>query len=159
MKDSLWSVDLYRCELYSPEKPLVLVVGDQFTRRLIGFGVHAREVDGMALCRMFNRTLSGKKPPRHLSSDHDPSFEYHRWQANLRLLDIDPIKRVPDTPVSHPFVEHLLETIRREFIDPILFWNVVDLEKKLGAFQEYYNHNRVHASLQWRYASTSQRRI
>ena len=83
-----------------------------------------------------------------LSSDHDPLFEYHRWQANLRILDIDPIKSVPDTPVSHPFVERLIGTVRREFLDQTLFWNAVDLEKKLGVFQEYYNHSRVHASLE-----------
>jgi hypothetical protein len=26
---------------------------DQFTRRMIGFGIHAGTVDGIALCRMF----------------------------------------------------------------------------------------------------------
>jgi superfamily II DNA or RNA helicase len=64
---------------------------DQFTRRLIGFGVHAGDVDGIALCRMFNRIISGKNPPQYLSSDQDLLFEYHRWQANLRIFDIEPI--------------------------------------------------------------------
>ncbi len=100
MKDSLWSVDLFQCESIRLKSHWVLVVMDRFTCRLVGFGVPAGEVDGMALCRMFSRIISGKEPPRHLSSDHDPLFEYHRWQANLRLLDIEPIKSVPDTPVS-----------------------------------------------------------
>jgi hypothetical protein len=30
---------------------------DRFTRRIIGFGVHAGDVDGMALCRMFNKAI------------------------------------------------------------------------------------------------------
>jgi len=30
------------------------VVMDQFTRRIIGFGVHSGDVDGVDLCRMFN---------------------------------------------------------------------------------------------------------
>jgi len=59
---------------------------DQFTRRLIGFAVHAGDVDGIALCGMFKRVISGKKPPSYLSSDHDPLFEYHRWQAHCRRL-------------------------------------------------------------------------
>ena len=120
---------------------------DQFTRRLIGFDVQAGDVDGIALCRMFNRVISAKEPPRYLSSDHDPLFEYHRWPANLRILVIDPIKSIPYTPISHPFVEQLIGTIRREFLDQTLFWNAVVLEKKLGVFLEYYNHCRVHASL------------
>ncbi|MDA9982551.1 integrase core domain-containing protein [Gammaproteobacteria bacterium] len=147
MKDSLWSVDLFRCESIRLKSHWVLVVMDQFTRRLIGFGVQAGDVDGVALCRMFNRVISGKEPPRYLSSDHDPLFEYHRWQANLRILEIDPIKSIPYTPISHPFVERLIGTIRREFLDQTLFWNAIDLEKKLGVFLEYYNHSRVHASL------------
>jgi len=148
MKDSLWSVDLFQCESIRLKSHWVLVVMDQFTRRLIGFGVHAGDVDGIALCRMFNQIISGKKPPHYLSSDHDPLFEYHRWQANLHVLEIDPIKTVPYTPISHPFVERLIRTIRREFLDQTLFWNAVDLERMLEAFQDYYNRNRFHASLE-----------
>lgn len=102
-KDSLWSVDLFRCGSIHLKSHWVLVVMDQFTRRLIGFGVHAGDVDGIALCRMFNRIITGSEPPRYLSSDHDPLFEYHRWQANLRILEIEPIK----SPI-HPFPIHLL---------------------------------------------------
>jgi hypothetical protein len=37
----------------------VLVVMDQFTRRIIGFGIHAGTVvDGVALCRMFNQAIA-----------------------------------------------------------------------------------------------------
>jgi putative transposase len=114
---------------------------------IVIFGVHAGDVDGVALCRMFNRVISGQKPPNSLSSDHDPLFEYHRWQANPRILEIQPIKTVPYTPISHPFVERLIGTIRREFLDHTLFWNAVDLERMLEAFKDYYNHNRFHASL------------
>ena len=39
-KDSLWSVDLFRCESIVLRSYWVLVVMDQFTRRLVGIGVH-----------------------------------------------------------------------------------------------------------------------
>jgi transposase InsO family protein len=120
---------------------------DQFTRRIIGFGVHAGDVDGGTLCRMFNKAISGMGSPRYLSSDNDPLFEYHRWKANLGIVDIREIKTVPYTPIFHPFVERLIGTIRREFLDHVLFWNSVDLEKKLWEFQLYYSQIRVHASL------------
>ncbi len=64
MKDSLWSVDLFRCESILLRTHWVLVVMDQFTRRIIGFGVHAGDVDGVALCRMFNRAIPGKGSPQ-----------------------------------------------------------------------------------------------
>ena len=58
MKDSLWSVDLFRCGSITLKNHWVLVVMDQFTRRLISFGVNAGDVDSIAMCRMFNKAIS-----------------------------------------------------------------------------------------------------
>ena len=60
-----------------------MVVIDQFTRRIIGFAVHEGDCDGVAYCRMFNEIASGKGLPKYLSSDNDPLFLFHRWQAIL----------------------------------------------------------------------------
>jgi putative transposase len=146
--DSLWSVDLFRCESIVLRSYWVLVVMDQFTRRLVGVGVQRGPVNGADLCRMFNAAIHGRGTPRHLSTDHDPLFEAHRWTANLRILEIDEIKTVPFVPLSHPFVERLVGTMRREFLDHVLFWNAGDLERKLADFQAYYNAARSHASLE-----------
>ena len=146
-KDSLWSIDLFRCESILLKSHWVLVIMDQFTRRIIGFGVHAGDVDGVALCRMFNTAIASQNAPHHLSSDNDPIFRYHQWQANLRILGIEEIKSIPYTPISHPFIERLIGTIRREYLDRVFFWNAQDLERKLGGFLQYYNHSRVHQSL------------
>ena len=146
-KDSLWSIDLFRCESILLQSHWVLAVMDQFTRRIIGFGVHAGDVDGVALCRMFNTAISSSSAPKYLGSDNDPLFLYHQWQANLRILGVDEVKSVPYTPLSHPFVERLIGTIRREFLDQTLFWNTRDLERKLTDFCQYYNSHRVHTAL------------
>jgi transposase InsO family protein len=52
-----------------------------------------------------------------------------------------------DVGLSHPFVERLIGTIRREYLDQVLFWNALDLTRKLEAFRDYYNASRVHRSL------------
>ena len=80
-------------------------------------------------------------------SDHDPLFQFHRWQANLRILKIKEIKTIPYTPISHPFVERLIGTIRREYLDQLFFWNARDLESKLEQFQIYYNEQRAHSCI------------
>jgi hypothetical protein len=49
-------------------------------------------------------------------------------QANLRILDVREIKTVPYVPLSYPFVERLIGTIRRECLDRTLFWTAADLE-------------------------------
>jgi len=60
--------DLFRCESAVLHTHGVLVVMDQWTRRIVGFGVHCGVVDGVALCQMFNRATA---------------------QANLRILDVN----------------------------------------------------------------------
>jgi hypothetical protein len=52
-----------------------------------------------------------------------------RWKANLRVLDIKELKSLQHVPMSHPFVERLIGSIRRELLDHTLFWTVKDLEK------------------------------
>ena len=146
-KDSLWSIDLFRCESIVLKSYWVMVVLDQHTRRIVGFGVHRGPVDGPAVCRMFNAAIARAALPQRVSTDHDPLFRSHRWQANLRVLEIEELKAVPGVPMSHPFVERAIGTIRREFLDHTLFWNAHDLQRKLDQFRRYYNRHRVHTAL------------
>jgi putative transposase len=147
MKDSLWSMDLFRCESATLRTHWVLVVMDQYTRRIIGFGVHAGSVDGVALCRMFNRAIRGQRwMSKYRSSDNDPLYRFHQWQANLRVLELTEIKSIPYVPLSHPFVERLIGTLRREYLDHLLFWTTTDLENKLLDFRTYFNNHRTHTS-------------
>ncbi len=146
VKDSLWSIDLFRCESILLNSHCVLVVMDQYTRRIIGFGVNKGDVDGPTLCRMFNDAICKQDIPRYLSSDNDPLFQYHRWRANLRVLEIEEIKSIPHVPLSHPFVERLIGSIRRELLDHTFFWTATDLERKLLNYRCYYNRSRTHSA-------------
>jgi putative transposase len=68
-------------------------------------------------------------------------------RTNLRVLEIEEIKLVPYVPTLHPFVERLIATVRREFLDRVFFWNSDYLLRKLAAIRDYYNAYRVHCSL------------
>jgi hypothetical protein len=48
--------------------------------------------------------------------------------------------------MSHPFVERLIGSVRRELLDQTFFWTVTDLEAKLRDYQVYYNDHRCHSS-------------
>ena len=96
---------------------------------------------------MFNRAIAKQRLSKYLASDHDPLFRFQRWRANLRVLEIDELKTIPNTPRSHPFVERLIGTIRREYLDRSWFWNQDDLQRKLEAYQAFYNQHRCHTGL------------
>jgi hypothetical protein len=84
-----------------------------------------RSTDRMVagLCAIFIRPgrLIRSAMPTYLSADHDPLYRFHQWQANLRILHIQEIKTVPYVPCSHPVVERLIGTLRRERLDRMLF--------------------------------------
>jgi putative transposase len=61
-KDSLWSVDFFRCESILLQSYWIMVVMDVFTRRIIGFGVAPADLDGSVICRMFNRAIAKQTP-------------------------------------------------------------------------------------------------
>jgi hypothetical protein len=133
---------------------------DQYTRRIIGCGFQAGTVNGVTLCRMFNRAIRGHgSMPTYLSSDHDPLYRFHQWQANLRILEVTEIKTVPHVPLSHPpFVERLIGTIRRECLDRTLFWTGTDLETKLLDLRTCFNDHRTHTSREGRTPDQDTRR-
>jgi putative transposase len=60
------------------------------------------------------------------------------------------IKTVPYVPLSHPIVERLIGTVRRECLDRTLFWTTADLENKLLDFKTYFNHHRTHTAREGR---------
>ena len=64
-----------------------------------------------------------------------------------RILEIDELKSVPGVPTSHPFIERVIGTTRREYLDHLIFFGSRDLQNKLDHFQEYYNNHRCHSSL------------
>ena len=61
-----------------------MVIMDEYTRRIIGFSVHAGNVDGPALCRMFNEATSEQGWPNRIST------------AMIRCSNIDSGKRISE---------------------------------------------------------------
>lgn len=103
----------------------VMVVMDPYTRYIIGFAVHTGDCTGVSYCRMFNSIITHhleKSLAKYLSSDNDPLFLFHRWPANLRVLDIEELKSIPGYPASHPFIERIIRAVRNEYLDQMFRW-------------------------------------
>jgi putative transposase len=73
MKDSLWSIDLFRCASATSRTHWVLVVMDQYSH-IIGFGVHAGTLHGVLLCKVFNRAIRGHFGGESIASEPAQSF-------------------------------------------------------------------------------------
>ena len=117
----LWSVDLFRLESVFLRTYWVMVIMDQFTRRIVGFAVASGNLDGGTACYLFNQIAGRGDWPKYLSSDNDPLFNYWLWRINLEVhYHVQEIKTVPYVPWSHPFIERLIGSCRREFTNSLL---------------------------------------
>jgi Integrase core domain len=85
------------------------------------------------------RTLVGKADDTDVLLANVESQHRHAAQLNTH---------------AHPFVERLIGTVRREYLDHILFWTTTDLENKLLDFRTYFNDHRTHTSREGRTPDT-----
>ncbi len=109
---------------------------------LLGHGCYG------SMVRMFYEVMSkSDRKPKYVSTDHDPLFRYSTWSTNLEFDDIKEIKTVPNIAWSHPFVERVIGSTRRKYLNDIVFLCKSDLDRKLYEFTKYYNEARVHHSL------------
>ena len=113
------------------------------------------KIDGAIVAIRKTKGLAGKESRLEVNVSEELSLpskggKPHQWQANLRILDVTEIKTVPYVPSSHPFVERLIGTVRRECLDRTLFWTTADLENKLLDFKTYFNHHRTHTAREGR---------
>lgn len=124
-KDSLWSLDFFRVESTSLQSHWVMVVMDQYSRTIKGFAVKAGSLSGIDIALMFCE-ITGKTIPKYLSTDNDPLFNSSMWQFVIGGLEIETLKSEPGRPWTHPFVERLIGSCRREFTDHIFFFTEID---------------------------------
>jgi hypothetical protein len=101
---------------------------------------------------MFNPAFRG-------ASSAPITIRYSRGTAGRRIFGCwRSTKSKPSRPLSHLFVERVIGTMRREFLDHVRFWHARDLERKLAEFQGYYNAARLHAWFEGPHAADVRRR-
>jgi putative transposase len=95
---------------------------------------------------MFNRAIRGQTVPKYVSPITIRCIGSTNDKRNLRVLEVTEIKTVPCGRYLIR-LERLIGTVRREYLDQVLFWTRTDLEEKLLEFQRYYNAHRTHEAL------------
>ena len=54
---------------------------------------------------------------------------------------------MPRVPRAHPLVACLVGTLRRQYLDQLLYWNTGDLEQKREWFKDHFDAARGHQGL------------
>ena len=80
-------------------------------------------------------------------SDHPKSGRGKFLGVVLGIFSVEHLRFVPYLPISHPFVENLVGTISREYLDFVPFCSARDLETRLRSLQGYFSGQRCHYAL------------
>ncbi len=69
------------------------------------------------------------------------------FQRCVEALGIDDVRSAPRSPWQNPYVERVMGTIRRGYLDHIIPVTEQHMTRVLRKFLSYYNESRVHQSL------------
>jgi hypothetical protein len=94
--NSLWSVDLFRCESILLKSYWVMVVMDVFTRRIIGFGVAAANLDARSSAEC---SIGRSRSRDRRGTSHQITIHCFAFIAGLRIFGYSKSMRSKPSPV------------------------------------------------------------
>ncbi len=84
----------------------MMVVMDQFSRKMIGLAVHPGILDGPTVCRLFNQIISGQALPKYLMTH---SFTFTNGKPIKESLMSQKLNRFPAYPTHIPLLRESLK--------------------------------------------------
>jgi putative transposase len=85
--------------------------------------------------------------PRYLLRDRD-AIDGAQFQQRAGNMGIEEVKIAPRSPWQSPYVERLIDSIRRECLNEVIVLNENHLRRVLRSYMDYYHTWRVHRSLE-----------
>jgi len=62
-------------------------------------------------------------------------------------MGIEEVVTAPRSPWQNPYLERLIGSIRREYLDHVIVWNETSLRRTLRSYFHYYQKSRTHLAL------------
>jgi transposase InsO family protein len=123
----------------------VFVILSHDRRRVVHFGVTACPTAEWA-ARQLLEAFPWDSAPRYLLRDRDGSYGEKFCEA-ANCLGIREVLTAPQSPWQNAYVERLIGSIRREFLDHVVVLNEAGLRRVLKSYFDYYERSRTHLSL------------
>jgi len=117
-------------------------------RRIVHFAV-AHHPTAEWAAQQIREAFPWDSAPRYLRRDRHRIYG-GAFTEQIATFGIERVFWAPRSPWQTAYVERVIGTIRREYLDQTLFWTAADLEDKLRLFQDYFNRQRVHSGLEGR---------
>jgi putative transposase len=114
-------------------------------RRVLHFDVTAHPTAGWTT-QQITEAFPYDSAPRYLMRDRD-SIYGDEFQERIECLGIEEVVSAPRSPWQNPFIERMIESIRRECLNHVIVINEGHLKRIVTEYFEYYHHSRTHLAL------------
>ena len=97
-----------------------------------------------------NRTefpIGTDSAPRYLLRDRDGIFGGDFVQQ-VKVMGIKEVLSAPRSPWQRAYVERVIGTIRREWLDHLIVFNEASLRRTLCLYIDYYHRSRTHLAVE-----------
>lgn len=146
-RDEVWSYDFITDATADGRQVRLLSIIDEYSRECLLLEA-ARSFPAVRVIDCLERLLvTTGRCPRHLRSDNGPEFiarEVRQWleQAGVKAQYID-----PGAPWQNGHVESFHASLRAEWLDRELFFDLEEVQSQAEDWRRYYNYCRPHGAL------------
>src|SRR5271154_3800358 len=147
--NQVWSVDFMSDALSSGRRFRTLNIVDDYTRACLAIEVDT-SLGGMRVVRVLEELQQRRGLPRQIRSDNGPEFvsravDQWAYEQGLQWHTIQ-----PGRPMENGYVESFNGRFRDECLNENWFSDLADARDKIAQWQQDYNEQRPHSSLQYR---------
>jgi len=114
-------------------------------RRILHFAVTAHPTAEWT-AQQLREAFPWDNVPRFVLRDRDRIFGFDFTQQ-VKALGVQEVLGAPHAPTQRAYIERVIGTIRREWLDHIIVVNAESLRRQISLFLKYYHQSRTHLSL------------
>src|SRR2546426_9044841 len=141
----LVSIDFFAVPTVGLRVLFVLIVLAHHRRRVVHFDVTEHPTAHWTAQQIVD-AFPDDTAPSYLLRDRDQVYG-EQFRHRVKGMRIDEVLTTPHSPWQNPFVERLIGSVRRDFLDHIVVLRERHLRRILARYFSYYHRARTHLSL------------
>lgn len=141
-----WAIDFMHDSLANGRRIRSFNIIDPYNRECKGIYIR-HSIPAIRVIEFLEQAIEKYGKPQFIRSDNGPEFISKRFQLWLNDNKIGWSKIQKGCPQENCFVERFNRTVREEFLDANLFFSIDHANELACAYQQEYNEERPHESL------------
>src|SRR5712691_7043901 len=140
------SMDFFTVPTLTGRVLFVLIVLSHLRRRIVHFNITEHPTATWTAQQIVD-AFPDDTAPRWLHRDRDSAYS-ETFRRRVAGMGIAEVVSAPASPWQNPYVERVIGSIRREWLDHVIVLNQAHLRRVLTIYSRYYHRGRTHLGLE-----------